>query len=39
MRLKKLIPKILRPLFEVRGRDNDMIPPKSPGFAGKPKAT
>lgn len=35
MRLKKLIPKILRPLFEERDDGNDMIPPKSLSFVGK----
>lgn len=35
MRLKKLIPKILRPLFEERDGGNDMIPPKSLSFVGK----
>ena len=35
MRLKKFIPKILRPLFEERDDGNDMIPPKSMSFVGK----
>ena len=35
MRPKKLIPKILRPLFEARDDGNDMIPPKSMSFVGK----
>lgn len=35
MRLKKLVPKVLRPLFEARLHGNDMIPPKSLSFVGK----
>jgi ubiquinone/menaquinone biosynthesis C-methylase UbiE len=35
MRLKKLMPKILRPLFEARDDGCDMIPPKSMSFVGK----
>ncbi len=35
MRLKKFIPKILRPLFEERDDGNDMIPPKALSFVGK----